>query len=220
VRFEVCGLSTGIDRQAAEFPKTGNSALPIVQCCWCAATKEHRDALVVGCHTLEFLERCQTIGLALRSTKPRTEGRVWAAPTVAGFLLDKPIPRAREFCLVSLTPAPGMTLAFGSQSNGSSRTRRSVKERRLSRISLSAALAAVACASLASMTPAQDEETGILSQANQQWPKPMFAALPPRYLENLLTPSSPTVTYSRPERLYTASVWLELIPRRPIHQQP
>jgi hypothetical protein len=31
VLFEVCGLSIGIDRQAAEFPKTGNSALPIVR---------------------------------------------------------------------------------------------------------------------------------------------------------------------------------------------
>jgi hypothetical protein len=112
----------------------------------------------------------------------------------SGFLLDKPIPSAREFCLVNLTPAPGMTLAFGSQSNGSSRTRRSVKERRLSRISLSAALAAVACVSLGSTTLAQDEETNILLQANQQWPKPMFAALPPRYPENLLTPSS-HVTY-------------------------
>jgi hypothetical protein len=70
-----------------------------------------------------------------------------------------------------------------------------VKQRTLSLISLSAALAAAASASLASMTLAQDEETNILSQGNQQWPKPMFAALPPRYLENLLAPSSPTVTY-------------------------
>jgi hypothetical protein len=70
-----------------------------------------------------------------------------------------------------------------------------VKQRTLSRISLCAALAAVACVSLVSMTLAQDEETNTLLQANQERPKPMFAALPPRYLENLLAPSSPTVTY-------------------------
>jgi hypothetical protein len=74
----------------------------------------------------------------------------------------------------------------------------------LSRISLYAALAAVACASLAFVVPlvprrsmafAQDEETDNVSRANQQRPEPMFAALPPRYLENLLAPSSPTVTH-------------------------
>jgi hypothetical protein len=73
----------------------------------------------------------------------------------------------------------------------------------LSRISLFGVLAVVACASLAFVVPllprwsmalAQDEETDNPSRADQQRPRPMFAALPARYLQNLLAPLTPTVT--------------------------
>jgi len=68
-------------------------------------------------------------------------------------------------------------------------------KRRFSRVSLFGALVAMAWVLVPSVALAQDEETNKLSRVDQQRPKPMFAALPPRYLENLLAPLSPTVTY-------------------------
>jgi hypothetical protein len=70
-----------------------------------------------------------------------------------------------------------------------------MNKHRLTRISVFGFLAALTCVSLARMALAQDEETNNESRANQHQPKPMFVTLPPRYLENLVAPSSPTVTY-------------------------
>ena len=64
---------------------------------------------------------------------------------------------------------------------------------RLARISLLVALIAVACVLLGGSNFAQDEESNDEAQEAQHGPRPMFTTLPPRYLQNLLAPLSPTV---------------------------
>src|SRR6266849_8323320 len=69
-----------------------------------------------------------------------------------------------------------------------------MKKRWSVRISLFAALTALACSLLVGVNFAQDgEENRDEARPVQQGPTPMFTTLTPRYLQNLLAPLSPTV---------------------------